>query len=306
MLTDLTSSHDQGIPVDPADATIITVAFNSEAVLPAMLASKPKSTPAIVVDNASSDPIAIPKIAKNAPRTSVHRNDRNFGFGVGCNIGAQAVKTPYILFLNPDASLQEGAIEALLLAARKHPQAAAFNPRIFSDSGKLILKRRSQLLPRREWHSRNWPDGDCVLPVLYGAAVFISKQNFDRVGGFDPAIFLYHEDDDISLRLRREVGELMLASDAKVQHLKGRSLSRSPETAAFKAFYMGRSRVYTRAKHGFSSPFFSSLAAAVAQLMSPDTLLSKRKRSKRMGFVKGVFSTWRDSGASGRSNTGTD
>ena len=51
-----------------------------------------------------------------------------------------------------------------------------------------------------------------------GAAIFLKKENFKKVGGFDEEIFLYHEDDDLSLRLKNEVGSLMYCPQAKIFH----------------------------------------------------------------------------------------
>ena len=59
---------------------------------------------------------------------------------------------------------------------------------------------------------------------------------FKKSGGFDPAIFLYHEDDDLSLRLSNEFGKLYFVHDALVMHMEGQSSERSPDIAALKAW----------------------------------------------------------------------
>lgn len=272
--------------------TIISVCYNSLAVLPAMLESVPHGTPVVLVDNASADPAAL---AQLAAERGVHliRNEVNQGFGVGCNRGAQEATTEFLLFLNPDAVLQPGALEALESAMDRYPGAAALNPRLVNGDGRPYFKHRSVLLPRSAWMKRGWPVGDSPVPVLSGAALFVRREAFRAVGGFDPAIFLYHEDDDLSLRLARECGPLMFIRDAEVRHLEGQSTARSPQSAAFKAFHMGQSRVYAMRKHKIGGSMLRPVLAAASHLLSPATLLSARQRAKRWAYLRGVLSVIR-------------
>ena len=277
------------------DVSVVTVCYNSAAVLPGMLESLPEGTQAIIVDNASAD---VEDTARIAARHGAHliRNRANLGFGPACNRGAQAADTPFLLFLNPDARLQEGALAALLAAARDYPDAVAFNPRLSGASGKPQFKRRSKLLPRRQWLARGRPASDCEVPVLSGAAFFVRRADFDAVGGFDPAIFLYHEDDDLSLRLRAERGRLMFIHAASVTHLEGRSNERTPRSAAFKAEQLARSAVHAKRKHQRPWPFLSTLAEALAKILFLPNLLSARKRAQAAGFLKGTLAMRRRSG----------
>lgn len=274
--------------------TVITVAYNSMAVLPSMVASVPKNIPIIVVDNGSSDTSDLQALAQERDIDLV-LNTENKGFGVACNLGAERATTEYLLFLNPDAELQANALDELFKAARTYPDASAFNPRISSASGKPSFKRKSHLIPRSEWMPRGWPKQDTEVSVLSGAAIFVSKVAFDAVDGFDPNIFLYYEDDDLSQRLRK-IGPLMFVRDAEVTHLSGHSTVRSPASAAFKARHMAHSRVYATGKHGRSFPFARALASALWQLLSLHVLVSKRKRAKQIAYLKGVLDMWDNSG----------
>jgi GT2 family glycosyltransferase len=127
--------------------------------------------------------------------------------------------------------------------------------------------------------------------------MLVRKRDFDAVGGFDPDIFLYHEDDDLSRRLLRERGPLMFVSAAIVEHLEGRGSVRTPELAALKAYYLARSRVYALRKHGRPFPRLGSLLVAAAQLLAPTNWVSSRKRAKNVAFMQGVTSAFSDGGA---------
>ncbi|WP_298840312.1 glycosyltransferase family 2 protein [uncultured Roseobacter sp.] len=276
--------------------TIITVCYNSLAVLPAMLDSVPDGTPVILVDNASSDTDALQQLADNHAATLL-LNAENVGFGSACNRGAAKAETEFVLFLNPDAKLQPGALDKLIGAAEKYPEASAFNPRILDSKEGQSFRRGSKIRPAERLKGP-LPTGDCEVSVLAGSAIFCRRALFEKIGGFDPAIFMYHEDDDLSFRLR-EHGPLMYCHEAQVVHLSGHGSPRLPQVAAFKAYYSARSRVYALAKYGHPRPFMNTLGAAVLRVLGPDTLFSKRRRAKNIGYLKGALSALKDGGRHG-------
>lgn len=274
--------------MQPSRIGIVTVCYRSMAVLPDMLRTVPDGVPVVLVDNAGED-------ADDALRALAERhgarlivNAANRGFGVACNQGAAELDTEFLLFLNPDAALSPDALPVLEAAMDAYPKASAMNPRLRNARGAPYFRRRTGLAPRSEAMPRGWPPADCEVPVLSGAALFVRRRDFEAVGGFDPAIFLYHEDDDLSRRLRAQCGPLMFIRGAEAHHLQGRSTARSAEVAAFKAWHMGRSRVYATRKHGRPFAFGHALGAALAGILSPDNLFSRRRRAKSWHFLRGV------------------
>lgn len=273
--------------------TVVTVAYNSMAVLPNMMANLPKGTPIVIVDNS---PRADPALTTLCNRTNAHliRNNKNRGFGAACNQGAAVADTEFLLFLNPDAEADPGCFPALIQAAKDHPDAAAFNPHLIDGKGKMAFRRRVKLRPSREKFQGPLPTTDQDIPVLWGAAIFLRKDMFDRIQGFDEHIFLYYEDDDLSMRLS-EHGPLMHAHSAIVRHLEGHSTERSPSVAYFKAYHLARSRVYAKAKHNRPWPKTDVILRGIRQLISP-LMLNKRKRAKYLGYMAGALSTLKDGG----------
>jgi N-acetylglucosaminyl-diphospho-decaprenol L-rhamnosyltransferase len=243
--------------------------------------------------NASSDTAALQKLAHDHDVT-LQLNADNIGFGPACNQGAAQAETEFLLFLNPDAELQPGALDALIEATQSHPNASAFNPRILDSKARQSFRRGSKIKPKERLKGPV-PTRDAEVSVLAGSAIFCRRALFEKIGGFDPAIFMYHEDDDLSLRLRGH-GPLMYCHDAQVVHLSGHGSPRSPQVAAFKAYYSARSRVYTLGKYGHPRPKLNTLGAAMLRLMAPDTLFLKRKRSKNIGYMKGALSALKDGG----------
>jgi len=268
-----------------SDVTVVTVCYKSDALIADMIATIPDRSPIILVDNGKTNSFSTLPSHRDIKIVALEENQ---GFGRGCNAGAAAAQTPWILFLNPDARLTAGAIEALLEAIDRHPSAVAFNPRISNSDGSQYFKRRSWLLPRSRYMQKGWPGTDTIVPILSGAALFVSKQKFDAVNGFDPTIFLYHEDDDLSLRLA-QLGQLVFVKNALVFHAAGHSSGRSAEIARLKAYHMAQSRIYTGIKHRRPFPRISTLAQALALILSPSVLLSARRRAKASGFLKGAI-----------------
>ena len=268
--------------------TVVTVTYNSGGILTDMLASLPKSVPVLVVDNGSDDADVIAEIAHGAGARFVG-NKANLGFGRACNLGAGLAKTEFVFFVNPDVTLHSDAVAELLVAADRYPSASAFNPAMNSKRDREMFRRSSVLVPRNEWMQRGWPRGDSEVVVLSGAALFVRKACFDLVGGFDTNIFLYHEDDDLSLRLRKGCGPVMFIRAARVRHWSGRSSPRTADIAALKAWHMGQSRVYATRKHDVPWAFHKALASAFLQIVSPLTVSSARKRAKHIAFLMGVL-----------------
>ena len=81
--------------------------------------------------------------------------------------------------------------------------------------------------------SRTFPSSDKEVTVLSGAAIFIKKEKLSKkFRGLTKKIFLYHEDDDISIRLKNEVGPLFYVHNAVIKHVGGSSSSRDKSIAA--------------------------------------------------------------------------
>jgi N-acetylglucosaminyl-diphospho-decaprenol L-rhamnosyltransferase len=266
-----------------SDVSIIGITYNSAKVLPGFLASIPAGAATIVVDNASSDDSV--KIAEVAG-ADVMRLDRNVGYGAACNAGAAKANSRFLIFANPDIRFSPGAVEAFLAAAEKYPQ-AAFNPRIYAH-GKQVFRRRSRLLPQLGRWPGAAPETDAVVPVLSGACVFVAREYWEKIGGFDPEIFLFHEDDDFSLRLQQAGIELRLAADARIEHSQGDSSVRSAGIGRIKGEAMGRSLVYVMRKHGVPIDIGAERCRTRAKLLLPHVLLNPARREKHLGFLRGL------------------
>jgi len=267
--------------------SIICVTHESSDVVGDLLASVAGRCPVVIVDNAASDVALISELAARYGAQLI-ANDRNIGFGAACNQGSAVTSTEFVFFVNPDARLSDGVIEGMLAAFDRSPACVAASPRLVDDRGRSVFKGRSVLLPRAQWVKE--PLRDSVVPVLSGAALCVRRDAFEAAGGFDRRIILYHEDDDLSIRLRKAGGELMYVRDAVVVHAGGVGSTRSVAIAQRKGWCMGRSRIYAARKHKvpFAAPL--ALATATIQCLNPELLWSPVKRAKQWAFLRGLVS----------------
>jgi GT2 family glycosyltransferase len=132
----------------------------------------------LIVDNDGS---AAPFAGREG--VQVIRSPENLGFGRGCNLGARHARGELLLFLNPDVELEADTVSVLVRDLRATEGAAV----AFATS-----------LEPGSAHERRHPVED--VASMSGAVVLVEREHFERLGGFDPAIFLYHEDTDLSYR----------------------------------------------------------------------------------------------------------
>lgn len=266
--------------------SFVVVCYKSSLALKSLLLSIPKESEVILVDNSKDQETKEIAISYDCV---LIENKENIGYGSACNLGAEKASGSYLLFINPDSELNPGTLDELIKATDRYPNASAFNPKIIDRTGKQNFKRRSVLLPKSEWMSKKFPTFDKDVSVLSGAAIFIKKEKFLQIKGFDEKIFLYHEDDDISIRLKNKIGNLMYIHNAVITHIGGSSSSRDESIAKIKGYHMGRSRVYAQKKHNIKAVIIRNIMLSIIQVLSPEMLFSKRKRAKYTYFLKGVF-----------------
>lgn len=269
------------------DVTVITVAFHSFGVLPQMADSLPPGVPLVIVDNGADDGLRDWAAAR---RIRLIVAPRNLGFGVACNLAAAGVQSDLLLFLNPDARLEPGCLAALVAAADRWPGAAAFGPLLVSPGGVPGFKRRTALAPLDRFAPPGLPAKDAPVPVLSGAAMMVRRQAFAEVGGFDPDLFLYFEDDDLSLRLRARGARLMLVPAARAMHGSGGSTPATPELRRLRGRHFMRSYLCAARKRRLPLPWLTGLAGTLAAALNRRMLTNASHRSFTAGRFAGLWS----------------
>ena len=230
--------------------TAVTVTYRSSAVIAECLRSVARAKSVVVVDNASDDDSV--RVARTAsPSARILANTINQGFGRANNQGAALAETEFVLLINPDAQLDPDALEQLVAAADRYPTAAIVAPAILNGDGTRIVSHNVGLFDqsRISGKARLPPDGDICAEFLSGAVLMARTAAFREVGGFDPNIFLYFEDDDLCLKLRHAGYALVQVPTAAARHKGGLSSPPTDEILRRKFWHLSWSRLYLEAKH---------------------------------------------------------
>jgi GT2 family glycosyltransferase len=205
------------------DISMVIVTYNNRGFISECIGQIKKHLPKelvceiIAVDNNSSD--GTPSALRAIADVQIISNKRNIGFGAANNIGIGASRGKYILLLNPDIFVHEGAFEKLYEFMEQNDGVAVCGPRlIYPDGtdqasanrwprcfatplvqrtflGNTAWGRRIKAKYRLEGLAKDRPS---LVPWLVGAALFIRRESLKSVGGgFDERFFMYYEDIDL-------------------------------------------------------------------------------------------------------------
>ena len=207
----------------------------------------------LVVDNASSDG-SIEYMEENYPDIELIKLQKNFGFSKAVNIGIQHSRTPYVILLNNDTTVDTRYVEEMVKAIEK-------SPKIFSVSSKMIQMYHPELIDSAGdlytllgWGVcrgcgrpvSNYQKYDEIFTACAGAAIY-RRSVFDEIGYFDENHFAYLEDIDIGYRARIYGYYNMYCPTALVYHV-GSGTSGSKYNS-FKVKLAARNNLYLNYKN---------------------------------------------------------
>jgi N-acetylglucosaminyl-diphospho-decaprenol L-rhamnosyltransferase len=230
--------------------TVVVVTYNSSDTIADCLASielHGAGSTVIVVDNASSD--ATVQAIEACSLATLLRSAENEGFSKANNRALQLVETEFALLLNPDARLTASTLPHLLSAADRHPKGAVFGPRTIHEDGgpqvsfgpdlSLVSEYRQRRLVKGvkagvPWAVAAWSDASAAeraVDWVSGSCMLLRLAAARSVAFFDERYFLYEEDADLCLRLRKAGLEVLYVPQAVAIHALGTSMAKSPAAA---------------------------------------------------------------------------
>ncbi|MCY0899346.1 MAG: glycosyltransferase family 2 protein [Firmicutes bacterium] len=205
--------------------SIVLISFNSRRDLaqglPYLFAQSVDPLEVVVVDNGSQDG-TVAWLRDTYPAARVVSLSQNLGYGAAANVGIGESHGAWVMVANPDTRFMPGSLQALLEVARQRPDALLTPKLVLADGRVNALGNVMNMGGIAScWHygeDAAGYRGVLEVPLLSGAAILAHREIWTRLGGFDPAIFLYMEDVDLSLRARLLGLRLYAVADAVVVH----------------------------------------------------------------------------------------
>jgi len=197
----------------------------------------------IVIDNNSQER-DIEGLVYEFPEFKFELLNTNYGFGHGNNVGVKKTSGKYLLLLNPDTYLINNLPSNLYNFAIKHPEIAVIGPLLIYEDGGLqtsfakfpnlrqeisLLFKPFNIIIRLILKLNVQFSGDYFdVDFIFGSCMFIRRDIFESVNGFDEEYFLFTEETDLCYRLKKEKHKICLYKKAELVHLKSKITGRKP------------------------------------------------------------------------------
>jgi GT2 family glycosyltransferase len=220
----------------------------------------------IVVDNNSdSDKIT------SHEKVAIYKLDKNYGFGYANNRGAEISKGEYLLFLNPDTLIIDNTVQALLNELKKNKKYGIVGPKVINHNGKIQI---SALPVHGFWNeisdlfgvlkysvsaykfikTKKNNNEEYKVGFLFGSFLMMLKKDFNKINGFDENFFLFAEETDLCLRLKKVLGKpSVFYNKFQIIHYAGKITNKIPMNRIIWGY---ESKLYYYKKHFNKINFF--------------------------------------------------
>lgn len=229
------------------DASIIFVNYNTISLLIESIDSVFKNTQGcefeiIVIDNASADNSGNLLSDRYQNKVTFLALSENIGFGRANNEGMKIAKGRNIFLLNPDTLLRNNVIKILSDFLDHNEKVGVAGANLYNEDGSdqasffhffpsmgLVFADLFKLNFLYNRENVNKTDSPIKTLVVVGAALMVKRKVIEAVGGFNPAFFMYAEEDEWCYRIRKSGYEVYNVPEAKVTHFDGKSFQFSEQ-----------------------------------------------------------------------------
>jgi len=229
-----------------------------------------------IIDNGSSDN-SVTAIRNQFPDYEIIGLPENYGFARGNNAGFELVKqkADYTIFLNNDTIVDPNFVEPLINAMESNSTVKQSTPKIFyADNldyiwfggGKVSLWAGwIRHLGIRQKDSMQFSFNRNV-DYATGCCVCMRTVDFESIGMFDESFLMYGEDVDLSLRFRKQGGQILFVPESKIWHKVSSSIGRQFSIRKWKRKNIGKMKLVTKYVHPAQLPIVMPLAILVSIL----------------------------------------
>ncbi len=245
----------------------------------------------IVIDNNSTDDSDL-LMQTIFPDVLYVKNKQNLGFPKGNNIGVAHAKGKYVCILNPDTVVAEDTFTQLITYYQSQEKPGIVGCKLIDGRGRFLPESKRgiptywrslmkvlglyRLFPNQTklngYYAAHLNENENgAVEILVGAFMFMSKEHYLSLGGFDEDFFMYVEDTDLSYRSLKAGYKNYYYANASIIHYKGESTVKDSQYV--KRFHQGTKLFYE--KHFKPSILFDVLMQSISFLF----LLFKKKQN---------------------------
>ncbi|PWB26103.1 glycosyltransferase family 2 protein [Flavobacterium sp. HTF] len=227
----------------------------------------------IVIDNNSSDNSCL-MMKERFPNIKLIQNNENFGFPKGNNTGVALARGKYICILNPDTVVAEDTFSKILAFAERQTSLGIIGCKLIDGTGKFLPESKRgvptpwvsftkifglyKIFPKwklfNQYYAQHISENETGnVAILVGAFMFMQRDLYIELGGFDEDCFMYADDIDLSYRALLKQKKNYYFHEATVLHYKGESTIKDEKY--MKRFQEAMTFFYQ--KHFRESLFFS-------------------------------------------------
>ena len=207
------------------DLSVIIVSYNTANLigncLKSIFEASNLTREVFVVDNASTDGSS-DFIKDNFPSVHLAVNTENLGFAAANNQVLPQCKGKYIFFLNPDTEIMSDTFSEAISFMDANPRIGLAGTKIINPDGTLQWSV-SYKYPGQRYTASEVSDLPGKIACVLGASMIARSEVIKKIEGFDENFFLYGEDQDLCLRIRKMGHVIGYIDSATVIHLGGQS-----------------------------------------------------------------------------------
>ena len=221
-----------------------------EKYLPSVVKYNSFEAEIIVIDNASEDN-SILFLKNNYPDIKLIEFKENYGFAKGYNKAINLISHQYVVLLNSDVRVTKNWLQSPIEFLNSNLDCAACQPKILDDksrekfeyagaSGGYIDTLGYPFCRGRIFDSLEADKGqyDEIKEIFWatGAALFVRREIYLKLGGLDESFFAHQEEIDLCWRILNEGQKIVCIPQSKVYHFGGASLRKSSPKKTFLNF----------------------------------------------------------------------
>lgn len=216
--------------------SVIIVAYNSEEFISKCISSilkfLPKNCEVIVVDNNSNDG-TLDMLRKFQAKIKILEPKANLGFAKAANLASAEAYGEYFFILNPDTEIKSNIFDELIEFYGSDENIGIVSPKLITPNGKIQASAKKEptvfgafkefVLGIKNSYSFYTPETNDPIEVnvVYGAAILIKRDLFEKLKGYDEKFFVYYEDIDLCKRVRDLGKKIYYYPKVQVKHLGG-------------------------------------------------------------------------------------